>query len=346
VIQISRRQYALGCIVWEITLKCNMKCIHCGSSAGKTREEEMTTDESLELCGDLAKIGCKGIGLIGGELFLRNDWFEIASEIKNLGMQLSIVSNGFLIDEKLASKISKLEPDSVGISIDGSNAKTHDYIRRVNGSFERAVNALKFLKNQNIPTSIITTVHKLNFKELPEIKNLILKKDIAWQIQIASPFGRFKQKYSLSQKEFYSVGLFIASLKNKYRMEDLPVAGAHNLGYYSRVMPNLQLQEWQGCQAGITNLGIQSNGNVKGCLSLPDEFVETNVKKKNIMDVWNDPNAFAYNRNFKKASLAGFCRGCIHSMTCKGGCLSMAYNFNKRRENTFCFYRIESVGIK
>jgi radical SAM protein with 4Fe4S-binding SPASM domain len=318
-----------------------MKCIHCGSSAIKARENELTTDEAFRLCRDLTKIGCSGVALLGGEIFLRTDWFDIASEIKRLGMSLSIVSNGLLIDDKMASKISELDPDSVGISIDGSNANTHDYIRSMKGSFERAVNALELLSTKDLPVSIITTVHKFNFKELPEIKNLILKRNIAWQIQMASPFGRFRRKYALSPREFYSVGLFIASLRNRYSSKDLPVAGAHDFGYYSSIMPNVQLQEWRGCQAGITNLGIQSDGNIKGCLALPDDFVEGNIREKSIVDIWNDPKSFPYNRGFRRDLLSGFCRRCRHSTVCKGGCMSVAFNFNKKRDNPFCFHRIE-----
>jgi radical SAM protein with 4Fe4S-binding SPASM domain len=333
--------YTPACAVWEITLKCNMRCLHCGSSASKARENELTTEESLALCNDLRRIGCRGVALIGGEVFLRSDWYDIASEIKRLGMTLSIVSNGLALDEKLVSKISELEPESVGISIDGSNPYTHDYIRNVKGSFQKAIKALELLRIKSLPTSIITTLHKLNFREVPEIKNLILKKGIAWQIQTASPFGRLKRKHALSPREFYSVGLLIASLREKYSSDDLPVAGAHDSGYYSSIIPNTQLDEWRGCQAGITNLGIKSNGDVKGCLALPDEFIQGNVRDTSLIDLWKDSRSFAYNRRFKESLLSGFCARCPHSAACRGGCMSMAYNFNKKRDNPYCFYRIE-----
>jgi radical SAM protein with 4Fe4S-binding SPASM domain len=323
-----------------------MKCIHCGSSASEARTNELTREETLDLCKELSKIPCRGVALIGGELFLRKDWYDIAREIRRLKMSLSIVSNGLLIDEKLAGKISELAPESVGISIDGSNADTHDYIRRVKGSFARAVNSLKLLRDRDVPVSVITTVHRLNFKELPEIKNLIFKRRIAWQIQMATPFGRFERKHALTPRQFYSVGLFIASLKSKYSVKDLPVAGAHDAGYYSGIMPNAQLDSWRGCQAGITNIGIQSNGNIKGCLSLPDEFIEGNTRERSILDIWKDPRSFGYNRAFDESSLSGFCRRCPHASTCRGGCMSVSYNFTRKRDNPYCYYRIERNTFK
>ena len=72
--------------VWELTLECNLKCLHCGSSAGVKRADELTTKEALKLCHDLSDIGFKGIALMGGEVFLRKDWPIISKEIKDLGM--------------------------------------------------------------------------------------------------------------------------------------------------------------------------------------------------------------------------------------------------------------------
>jgi radical SAM protein with 4Fe4S-binding SPASM domain len=336
-----RKKYNSPSAVWELTLKCNMRCLHCGSLAGKARPDELTTEESLTLCKDLKKIGCREVNLMGGELFLRNDWFEIAEEIKRQKIGLSIISNGFTVDDRMASKISELEPNYVGISIDGSKAETHDYIRGVKGSYSRATNAVEFLKKKDISVTIITTVHKFNFKELPEIKNMILKKDVGWQIQMAAPFGRFQEDHMLTQMEFYSVGLFISSLRKKYNLNDLPVCVAHDFGYYSSVLPYPRWVDWDGCQAGITNLGIQSNGNIKGCLALTDDFVEGNVKDSSIVELWNGADSFSYNRQFKPSSLSGFCRDCPHSIVCKGGCLSVAYAVSKRREDPYCFFRIE-----
>ena len=71
--------------VWEITLKCNMKCMHCGSSAGKARVNELTTKEALDVCEELYQLGTRLITLLGGEPFLRRDWYEIAKRIRDLG---------------------------------------------------------------------------------------------------------------------------------------------------------------------------------------------------------------------------------------------------------------------
>lgn len=338
-----KKKYIPYSAVLELTLQCNMKCMHCGSSAGKSRKDELTTNEWINLCNELHELGCKEVTLIGGEPFLRKNWYEIAYNIKDNGMKLSIVSNGYSIDDKVIAKLTKLKPHVVGISIDGASSKTHDSIRGVKGSFEKCKHSLIMLKEAGIPTTVVTTVHKMNLKELPELRDFLLNKGIAWQIQIADATGRFPKKLHVSKKDFYSIALFIASTRSKYSNKELAVSGAHCIGYHSNVLPSVMMSPiWSGCQAGITVLGIQSNGGIKGCLSLPDAFIEGNVKEASLSHIWNDYNAFSYNRQFKKEDLNGECKECKYGKTCKGGCLAVSTSVTgKSHCNPFCLYSIE-----
>ncbi|MDP6154763.1 MAG: radical SAM protein [Candidatus Thermoplasmatota archaeon] len=163
----------LGCAVWETTLACNMKCTHCGSSAGKARPDELDTGECIKLVEDLAQLGCGTVALMGGEPLVREDWVTIAGCVKDLNMDLSIVSNGLLM-EKYMDRISSLEPKVVGISLDGLE-KTHDSIRR-KGSFKTAMNAIKLLRDADIQVTVISTVSTKNFNDLIKMKDLIIKK--------------------------------------------------------------------------------------------------------------------------------------------------------------------------
>jgi len=341
-----RKRYTPISVVWETTLNCNMKCLHCGSSAGESRKNELTTQEGLSLCEDLKKLGTRLITLMGGEPFTRKDWHVLAQHIRNLGMNFTIMSNGLIIDEKIVSQLIKLDPYAVAISLDGGTAETHNSIRRVDTSFERCICGLGLLRRANLPTTVVTTVHKQNFKELPIIRDFLLNKGIAWQIQMANPVGRFPESLMLSKKEFYSVALFIASMRKKYSIKELPLMGAHNFGYNSKILPNITILPWIGCQAGLTAMGIQSDGGVKGCMSLPDGFVEGNIREKSIADIWNDLNSFSYNRNFKKEDLNGECKDCKHGRRCRGGCLTVSTSLTgKPHCDPYCLNLIERKMI-
>lgn len=329
--------------VIELTLNCNMSCIHCGSSAGNIREDELSLDEFKKIFKDLASLKCKLVTVMGGEPFLHKDWYEIVQAIKDNGMDFTVMSNGFCINDEIVKKLRKLEPYAITISIDGATAKTHDNIRKVKGSFDKCLKTLTMLRDADLPTSVITTVHKLNFKEIPKMKDFIIGRNIAWQIQIADPIGRFPRKFHLSEKEFYSLALFIASARRKHGIKELPVMGAHCLGYNSQILPNIMLlPKWEGCQAGISVLGIQSNGDVMGCLSLPNKFIEGNTRNKSVIDIWNDPDFCSFNRNFVKNNLDGDCKDCKFGKKCRGGCAAVSIStIGKLHADPYCLYNIE-----
>ena len=95
-------------VVWEITFACNMRCLHCGTSAGKQRPEELSTDEALSLIDELTELGCKNVTLSGGEPLLRKDWKVLAQRLKDNGLISYLITNGYAMNEKYADDIEAL----------------------------------------------------------------------------------------------------------------------------------------------------------------------------------------------------------------------------------------------
>jgi radical SAM protein with 4Fe4S-binding SPASM domain len=121
----------------------------------------------------------------------------------------------------------------------------------------------------------------------------------------------------------------------------LPVIGAHDFGYFSTRLPGLGVpgQAWYGCRAGRDTLGIQSDGSVKGCLSLPDAFVVGNLREHSLGELWNG-EAFASLR--VPGERSGFCAECPHGQVCEGGCTDLAVTYRSQPgDNPMCLYRIE-----
>jgi len=323
--------------VWEFTLECNLRCTHCGSAAGAPRKNELTTKESFDLCEQLADLGCADVSLMGGESFLRTDCFTVARSVKDLGMNVCFVSNGTMMDRYI-DKVRRIEPKVVGISLDGMK-ENHEQIRG-RGTWDKTVSAINLLRENNIQTTAITTVSKINFKDLPKLKDIIFGKGVNWQIQIAMPFGNFQRDLTLSREEFYATALFIAKQRIKNKFEDLPVVGAHCYGYYSKLLPGCT---WNGCTAGISSIGITSDGNIVGCLSMGnDRFLEGNLRQRRLRDIWESQDSFPYNRKADKMIPGPNCAGCKNEFKCGGGCSSVSYSTTGIFHNDpYCFYAIE-----
>ena len=341
-------KFKLKTVIWEITLKCNLNCIHCGSKAKDIRKNELNTEEALEFCKDLAKLKVEKVCLMGGEPFLRKDWHVIAETLEKYGIGWSIVSNGQIIKNNIHF-LKKLNPFTVGISIDGAKSQTHDYIRGKEGTFSKTLKSINLLKKNEIPVSIITSVNKLNLKELKSIRKLIAGKYLAWQIQDCVPIGRFPRNLMLSEKEYYAVALFIVSTLNNFKNFKIYISGAHDFGYFSRYLPNVQLSQWKGCQAGISVIGVQSNGNIKGCLSLPDNLIEANIREEKINNIWTNKEKFLLNRNKNSSQIDGknICLKCFRFKDCKGGCQGFSYALTGKFYNhPYCLLKYELKNLK
>jgi len=128
--------------VWEITLRCDLGCRHCGSRAGRVRKDELSTAEALDLVHQLADFGLKEVTLIAGEFYMRDDWDLIAAEIDRNGMLCSIVTGARQMTDERVRRAVAARVGKISISIDGLE-RTHDAIRGSAGSWKAAIAAAR-----------------------------------------------------------------------------------------------------------------------------------------------------------------------------------------------------------
>ena len=335
---------------WEITFRCNFKCLHCASdvNSNKVRGEELSFNDILTVIQDLASLECEQITLSGGEPLMRSDWPEIASAIVSHGMHALLISNGFLIDDDMAHRIKDSGVSLVGLSLDGTES-VHNYIRKNCESFSRVRRAAQILNAVNIPVNIITHINQLNLKSIEEIEEIIVPLNInEWRLQLGAPVGRLQTHPELliEPTDLPAIADFIVAAKARDR---IAIAVGDNIGYYSSHEEALRdrperngLKFFCGCSAGCLNIGIESNGNVKGCLSLQfDEMIEGNVKEESLVKIWNKKGAFAYTRDFNSTNLHGSCADCEFGEICRGGCTFMAMGATgKPHNNPYCLLKV------
>jgi len=336
--------------VWELTLACNLRCKHCGSSAGRRRDVELSLDECLRVAGELVALGCQRITLIGGEPTLYPGWHEVARRLVELGAEVNMLSNGLTWSRKHLDQAKGAGLCAVGFSLDGFE-KEHDELRAP-GSFERVVAAIDMCVSAGIRTAVNTTIHRLNQGTLRELRTFLMDHGVfAWQPQLATASGNMGDHRELVLRPEDLLWL-VPQLAELCQIESpgFEICVGHNIGYFGKAESALRagdkaLPFWLGCRAGCQVIGIESGGDVKGCLSLPStvlgehRFVEGNVRERSLRDIWNRADGFAYNRLFNEAQLCGFCRVCRFRDVCRGGC-SWATYVHGGGENEHCFYQL------
>jgi radical SAM protein with 4Fe4S-binding SPASM domain len=199
--------------------------------------------------------------------------------------------------------------------------------------------------------NIVTHINHLNLPELVELEQLVcdLGADI-WRLQLASPIGRLSRhpELQLLAEEIPVAADFILAARRRGRVV---IDVGDNIGYFSRDEAELRrgreprlVDFWCGCSAGCLTVGIESNGNVRGCLSLQsDRFIEGNLRKQSLREIWQRPGAFSYTREFEVANLHGYCKNCEYGEICRGGCTFMAVGATGLpHNNPYCPYRVEN----
>ena len=330
--------YKLRSCVWEITLSCCFSCAYCGSRGGHARENELTTEECLDIAKQLKELGCRRVSLIGGEVFMRDDWDIIVKALTERNIKVCIITNGFTMSKDIINALKDCKIESVAVSLDGPQ-RAHDKYRQ-KGSYNRAISAIDALIKDGIAVSAISALRSDNYMLLEELYNTLKNYDIfAWQLQACSPMG-FAEDNGIDTK--FDAKYVINFVKNKLPIAKFSLGIADNIGYYTKEEGTLRGRNnsyFSGCSAGLTSIGIDSVGNVRGCESMYDDyFIEGNLRNKSLKEIWEDENAFSYNRHFSTDLLSGKCKDCKFGMYCAGGCRSYNYFTNDKKlyENVLC----------
>jgi radical SAM protein with 4Fe4S-binding SPASM domain len=330
---------------WELTLACNLRCNHCASAAGLPRPDELTTEEALKICDQFPALLVQEVDLTGGEPLLRKDWVEIALYLQDLGIATNILTNGLAVGSETVSQMKQVGISNVGISLDGLE-RTHDSIRSRNGSFEHVINSIGLLQKENINIIVITTVNDLNIDELSDILHLLQSLGVRhWRLQPLIPIGRvinFKE-LEMSSQGILKLGNFIRYWTPKAAAKGMQIICSDGLEYIEgTTMPD---RPWRGCPGGWVTCGITSDGKVKGCLSLPDEVVDGDLRKNDLWDIWFHPNSFVYSRYCSTEQLGYNCISCDKATECKGGCSANSYAATGVYHNDpYCYYKLNNIS--
>lgn len=301
-------------IDWHITQRCNQACKHC-YAGGEQFHGGISTLETIRIIDKI--LGLKNdfdirVTITGGEPLLRDDVFEIASSLSENDIPISLTTNGLLVRKNI-DKIVSSGITYIQVSIDGMRS-IHDYLRGFN-AFDSAMDALRLLKREDLFPSVMTTVNSYNFKQVPEIIDLVRSMNIPLLgIQRFIPTGRgagFKN-LALTPENCRDLLEYIMNKKEELKDEICIVAP-------DPLKILIDTREATGCPIGNNILALTPNGDMLPCCKLPIRL--GNILSMDFHDAWNSKimDEFRSSRNLK-----GKCGRCEHKEICRG-CRAAAY---------------------
>ncbi len=325
-------------VVWNITRRCNLHCIHCYSdSHNQDYPGELTTSEAKTMIDDLAGFKIPALLLSGGEPLIRPDFFEVAEYARSKGLRLTLSTNGTLITPETALRIRETGFSYVGISFDGLGL-INDKFRGVPGAFDLALQGLRNCKKAGQKVGLRFTLTRRNFEALHQIFDFIEAEDIpraCFYHLVYSGRGSSLSKDDLTHEETRQaldiiVDRTVDFIKRGLQKDILTVDN-HVDGPYIylklleldniRANEALSLMKWNGGGANSSGVGIgqiDMYGNVH-----PDQFWQDlhlgNVKERPFSEIWQDTThpVFAGLKN-RLPLLKGKCAACVWKPVCGG----------------------------
>jgi radical SAM protein with 4Fe4S-binding SPASM domain len=320
----------------------------------------------LDTCHELHRLGTREVTLIGGEAYLSPHCLHVIKTLTSLGIRVSMQTGGLGFSANRAARFAGAGLKGVGFSIDGP-ADVHDVLRDRPGSWKAATAGMRNARDAGMVVTANSQINALNYTRLEETAALLKANGARiWRCQLTVPMGRAADRpdWILQPYRVPEVIDELARLQVHYAeqardesakpSEIFNILTANNLGYYGphevllRSSPGTAETCWQGCQAGKYTLGIESDGTVKGCPSLPTgPYAGGNLREVPLGTIWETAPELRFARERTVDELWGHCRTCYYADVCRGGCSFTAHcTLGKRGNNPFCYHRATKLAAE
>lgn len=282
------RVHPLRQLFWECTLRCNLRCRHCGSdcTASALAPDMPFEDFEKVLLRIKEAYDPREILIIfsGGEPLMRKDLADCGRRVQELGFPWGLVSNGYLMNPKRALELLKAGMRTATISLDGLEEE-HDWMRGVPGSFARADEAIRYLSGVSfLGFDIVTCVTQKNIGQLQQIKEYLISAGVkAWRLFTVFPVGRGATDpvLQLTGEQYRALMEFIVACRKEGRIKASYGCEGFLGPYEGKVRDHLF-----SCQAGLSIASVRIDGAISGCTSIRASYSQGNIYTDDFVDVW------------------------------------------------------------
>jgi len=330
-------------VVWNITRRCNLKCLHCYAHARNIPfDNELTTMEGKKLIDDLAGFGVPVLLISGGEPLVRKDLPELAAYAVEKGMRAVISTNGTLITPQMAGTLKNIGLSYVGISLDGME-EINDRFRGVKGAFRSALKGIENCKKAGIKVGLRFTINKINVGEIPDLFKLVEENDIPricfYHLVYAGRGSKLVEEDLSHEESRRAVDLimdFTKKLHDQGKPKEVLTVDNHADGPY--IYLRLKKENPERAKEVLELLKMNEGNNSGrgiGCISWDGEvhadqfwrhYSFGNVKDRPFSEIWTDTSDPLMNKLKEKKKYAkGKCATCKWLDICAG-------NFRVRSE--------------
>lgn len=341
LLQFSRDKRPV--VVWNVTKRCNLKCIHCYAHAKDVAfKNELSFQEGKNLIDDLARFGVPVLLFSGGEPLMREDLPELAAYSVKKGIRAVISTNGTLISHQTARTLKDIGLSYVGISLDGME-EINDRFRGVKGAFQAAIEGIENCKAAGVKVGLRFTINKFNQAEIPNIFNLLEEMEIPrvcfYHLVYAGRGSKLVEEDSTHEETRAAVDRIMdltRKLHDQGKSKEVLTVDNHADGpyLYLRLLKENPKRAEEVLELLKMNEGNNSGRGI-GCVSWDGEvhadqfwrhYSFGNIKNRPFSEIWTDTSEPLMKKlKEKKNHVKGRCAACRWLDICAG-------NFRVRAE--------------
>lgn len=294
----------------DFTYRCNLECRHCITESSPLVDisTELPTPRILELTSELADIGVLEIAVAGGEPFIHPDWKEILTHVRSVGMNLTVTTNGTLLTPRMVEKLKEIKPLEARVSFEGGPT-FHDKVRG-RGAYSRAIRGLSNLVESGIKSTARLTLCRGANGDLPVLLDDLTKIGVQTiKAAVVKQAGRaavesFDEVWNYSPDE--NAAAWLLALGKEHNLEVQLSADDFPVSSEDANDPKLRCPERTNCGAGFESCYISPNGEVLGCVTMPN-FVFGLLHTESFLSVWQGKLAESYRKMAESAKERRLC---------------------------------------
>lgn len=288
MLEATQRKPRLNGIQFELTSRCNERCIHCYiPNSKKNNGGDMSLEKVKSIIDEFAANGGLQVTLSGGEVFLHKDIIPIIKYCREKDLIITILSNLVALRDYQIPFLKEYNVSTVQVSLYSMDASVHDLITTVKGSFEKTKSAIEKLVKADIPVVISCPMMKANYKGYKDVlkyaQSIRCKVNVDVIMMAQADLDTNNLANRLSIEETGEVISDIIENNADYRKAITEMASFSSMMYanYDNFV-KLPL-----CGAGINDCCIAENGDVYPCAGWQD-MVVGNVYKQSLKDIWDN----------------------------------------------------------
>ncbi len=337
-------------VIWEATQACDLSCVHCRASAQSARDpRELTLKEGMELLDEIRSFGEPLMVFTGGDPLKRPDLYELLKHSVKIGLRTNVTPSATpLLTLEAIDRFKDCGISRMAISLDGPDAASHDAFRRVPGTFDTAIRALRHARDIGLDTQLQTTVTRRNMNRLAEVAEIAAEvRTRMWSLFFLIVTGRALEADDLTGEEYEKVFSFMYDLSKVAPFDIKTTEAMHYRRYIARRIqhePNIEavtndrklMYRTAGVSDGRGFVFVSHTGEI-----FPSGFLPVsagNVRTDRLTEVYRNSSLFRILRD--PEAREGKCGRCEYTKICGGSrARAWALTGNYLAEDPRCTYQ-------